>query len=104
MELPYRIGRYELLERIGGGRASVLYRADDTVLGRAVAVKIMAAPLLSDEAAKVRFLCAAKAAASLQHANVITIYEFGDHDGVPYVAMELLRGRSLADRLQQRSP
>ncbi len=101
MEPPLEFGRYELLERIGHGSMGGLYRGRDTLLGREVAVKIMAAGLLGDEAARARFFREAKAAARLQHVNIVTIFEFGEHDETPYIVTEFLRGRSLAERLRQ---
>jgi serine/threonine-protein kinase len=105
MEAPLvRIGRYELIELAGQGSLGVLYRGRDTTLGREVAVKVMAAGLLGDAAAHDRFFREAKAAARLQHVNIVTIFEFGEHDETPFIVMEFLRGRSLADRLQESPP
>jgi eukaryotic-like serine/threonine-protein kinase len=101
MEGSRRIGRYALVERLGQSSTSELYRGQDTVLGREVAVKIMAAGFLGDAAAHTRFFREAKAAARLQHPNIVTIFEFGEQDDTPFIVMELLRGRSLADRLKQ---
>jgi eukaryotic-like serine/threonine-protein kinase len=101
MEVPRRIGRYELLNQIGHSSTSELYRGQDTVLGREVAVKIMAAGFLGDAAAHTRFFREAKAAARLSHPNIVTIFEFGEQDDTPFIVMELLRGRSLAERLRQ---
>jgi len=100
-EAPPKVGRYELLERIGQGSMGVLYRGRDTLLGREVAVKVMAAGFLGDVAAHARFFREAKAAARLQHVNIVTIFEFGEHDETPYIVMEFLRGGSLAGRLRQ---
>src|SRR4051812_10441244 len=104
MSEPAKFGRYELLERIGHGSLGTLYRARDTVLGREVAVKVMAAGFLGDEAAHARFFHDAKAAARLQHANIVTTFEFGEQADTPYIVMEFLRGISLAERLRQRTP
>jgi serine/threonine-protein kinase len=101
---PTRIGRYELLERVGVGSLGALYRGRDSVLGREVAVKLMAPGLIGDAKARARFFEEAKAAARLQHANVVTIFEFGDHEQTPYIVMEFLRGASLADRMQKGPP
>ena len=101
---PARFGRYELLERIGQGSLGVLYRARDTVLGREVAVKIMAAGFLGDEAAHARFFHEAKAAARLQHVNIVTVFEFGEQEDTPFIVMEFLRGFSLAERMRQSTP
>src|SRR5688572_20573486 len=103
MNAPARIGRYELLERIGQGSLGVLYRARDTLLGREVAVKVMAGGFQGDEPAQARFFREAKAAARLQHVNIVTMFEFGEHDQTAYIVMEFLRGSSLADRLRRDS-
>jgi len=101
---PARFGRYELLERIGQGSLGVLYRARDTVLGREVAVKVMAAGFLGDEGAHDRFFHEAKAAARLQHVNIVTMFEFGEQEDTPFIVMEFLRGFSLAERMRQSTP
>jgi serine/threonine-protein kinase len=101
MNAPQRLGRYELLERIGQGSLGVLYRARDTLLGREVAVKVMAGGFQGDEPAQARFFREAKAAARLQHVNIVTMFEFGEQDQTPYIVMEFLRGSSLADRLRR---
>ena len=101
---PTRIGRYDLIERVGHGSLGTLYLGRDSVLGRDVAVKVMAPGLLGNEGAHARFFRDAKAAARLQHANIVTIFEFGEHEQTPYVVMEFLRGSNLADRLRQGPP
>ena len=101
---PAKFGRYELLERIGQGTLGVLYRARDTVLGREVAVKIMAAGFLGDESAHNRFFHEARSAARLQHVNIVTMFEFGEQQETPYIVMEFLRGFSLAERMRQGTP
>ena len=101
MSDPKRLGRYELLELIGQGSLGALYRSRDTLLGREVAVKVMAAGFLGDEAAQARFFREAKAAARLQHVNIVTMFEFGEQDQTPYIAMEFLRGFSLAELLRR---
>ena len=98
---PLRIGRYELLEHVGDGSMGAVYRGLDTLLGREVAVKVMAAGFLDDEAAHVRFFREAKAVARLQHVNIVTVFEFGKHDDTPFIVMEFLRGCTLAERLRR---
>ena len=100
MTQPSRIGRYEVLERVGRGGMGVLYRGRDTVLDREVAIKVMAGDFSSDETARIRFFREARAAARLQHRNVVTVFEFAEHDDSPYIVMEFLRGRSLAARIK----
>ncbi|HEX7085567.1 MAG TPA: serine/threonine-protein kinase [Vicinamibacterales bacterium] len=104
METPRTIGRYEVIERVGRGGMGVLYRGRDPVLDREVAIKVMAGDFSTDEAARTRFFREARAAARLQHRNIVTVYEFAEDNGSPYIAMEFLRGQSLAQRLQTGSP
>ena len=96
-----KIGRYELLDTIGQGSLGVLYRGRDTVLDREVAVKVMAPGFLDEDGARDRFFREARAAARLQHANIVTVFEFGELDDTCYVVMELLRGSSLVQRLRK---
>jgi serine/threonine-protein kinase len=82
----------------------VVYRALDPVLNRAVAIKVMSDALARDDELRGRFLREAQAAGSLQHPNVITIYDFGEVDGHPYIAMEYVEGADLEAVLQRRTP
>ncbi|HEV3197765.1 MAG TPA: bifunctional serine/threonine-protein kinase/formylglycine-generating enzyme family protein [Bryobacteraceae bacterium] len=95
MELPARIGKYELEEFLGGGMSHV-YRARDTVIGRTVAVKILTEAGCQDPEAKARFLAEARMAGNITHDNVLSIYDFGeDEQQRPFMVMELLRGEDL---------
>ncbi|HVX65079.1 MAG TPA: bifunctional serine/threonine-protein kinase/formylglycine-generating enzyme family protein, partial [Bryobacteraceae bacterium] len=94
MDLPARIGKYELQELLGGGMSHV-YRARDTVIGRTVAVKILTEQGARDPEAKARFLREAQVAGNLDHDNVISVYDFGEEDGCPFMVMEFLRGEDL---------
>jgi formylglycine-generating enzyme required for sulfatase activity/tRNA A-37 threonylcarbamoyl transferase component Bud32 len=94
MELPARIGKYELQELLGGGMSRV-YRARDTVIGRAVVVKILTEQAARDPEAKARFLREAQVAGNLSHDNVISVYDFGEDESRPYMVMEFLRGEDL---------
>jgi tetratricopeptide (TPR) repeat protein len=92
--------RYRGPERIARGGMGVIYRAEDALLGRVVAVKVLAEPYAEDEGIRRRFTHEALAAARLSNApNTITIFDVGEHDGRPYIVMEYLVGGSLADRL-----
>ncbi len=82
----------------------VLYRGRDPVLDREVAIKVMLADLSDDDEAKARFFKEARAAARLQHRNIVTVYEFGEADGNSYIAMEFLKGQSLAGRMRKQPP
>jgi eukaryotic-like serine/threonine-protein kinase len=104
LETPRTIGRYEVLERVGRGGMGVLYRGRDPVLDREVAIKVMAGDFTADESARTRFYREARASARLQHRNIVTIFEFAEDNGTPYISMEFLRGQSLAQRVQSGPP
>lgn len=101
MEHPSRIGKYEVEEYLGGGMSRV-YRAKDSVLGRRVALKILADSVASDPEAKARFLQEARLASSIAHENIIAVYDFGEEDGRPFMVMEFLEGESLRDAIEKR--
>lgn len=93
-------GRYSLHESLGEGASAILYRAEDTRLGRDVALKRMRAPSL-DARARERFLDEARTLATLRHPNLVHVYDAGeDEHGVPYVVMDLLEGRTLEQALR----
>jgi serine/threonine-protein kinase len=95
VQLPARIGKYELLEFLGGGMSHV-YRARDTVIGRTVALKILTEAGCEDAEAKERFLAEARMAGNISHDNVLSIYDFGeDEHHHPYMVMEFLKGEDL---------
>ena len=95
-----RIGRYAITHRLGAGGMGVVYAARDEGLQRTVALKIMSA-LTHDETARKRFWREARAAASVSHPNVCHIYEVGEDDGELFIAMELLEGEALEQRLKR---
>ena len=95
-ERPGRLGRYRILHRLGQGGMGVVFAAEDESLGRRVAVKTIAEP---DESARKRFRREARAAAGVNHPNVCQVYEIGEDAGQLFIAMELLEGESLTDRL-----
>jgi serine/threonine-protein kinase len=94
MGLPERIGRYRVLGLLGKGAMGTVYRARDDALDREVAVKVVSAEH-ADEDARARFAREARAAARLQHPNIVTIYELGEQDSLPYMALERLEGIDL---------
>jgi len=98
--LQKRIGRYLVMGRIGRGGMGMVYRGYDEVLEREVAIKTLTAEALLDEESRRRFEIEAKAAARLQHANIVTVYELGEDRGVPFIAMELLAGTDLENLLR----
>jgi serine/threonine-protein kinase len=98
-----RLGRYELRGELGRGAMGVVYRAFDRVLEREVALKTMAAPA-ADPAQTERFLREARTAGALHHPNIVTIHELGQASGTYFIAMELLRGRSLEELMRAGEP
>jgi len=98
-DLPSKIGLYQITGRLGQGGMGIVYSARDPRLERRVAIKVMASHAMDEEARK-RFWREARAAASVNHPNIAPIYEIGEHQGELYLAMELLQGESLADRLR----
>ena len=100
MQLPERFGKYELQQFLGGGMSHV-YEALDTVIGRQVAVKILTEEACRDADAKQRFLHEARMSGTIQHDHIVTVHDYGEQDGRPYIVMELLRGLDLRDTLRQ---
>src|SRR5262245_37558055 len=94
MTHPERIGKYVVEEYLGGGMSHV-YRAKDPLLGKTVAVKVLTDTATSDEESRNRFLREARMAANIEHPNIITVYDFGEESGRPYMVMEFLRGEDL---------
>jgi serine/threonine-protein kinase len=94
MELPANIGKYELLEFLGGGMSHV-YRARDTAIGRQVAIKILTPEACQDPDAKARFLQEARMAGNIEHENIIRIHDYGEEQGRPFIVMEFLVGEDL---------
>jgi serine/threonine-protein kinase len=91
--------RYELVEVVGRGGMGEVWAARDLRLGRSVAVKLLSGHVASEAGVRERFEAEARSAARLGHPNVVQVFDSGEHDGIPYLVMELLPGRTLADEI-----
>ena len=98
------IGKYHILELVGEGAMGVVYKARDSVLDRTVAVKVMNDAIARQDELRTRFLREAQAAASLQHPNVVSIYDLGEVDGHLYIAMEFVQGADLEALMRTHEP
>ncbi len=99
-----RLGQYLIVGRLGEGGMGVVYEARDTALDRPVALKVLRADLAADPDSRTRFLREARAVAAVRNDHVVTVYQVGEENGVPYLAMELLRGAPLDRYLAQQKP
>src|SRR5437763_7357361 len=95
-------GRYRLVERIATGGMGTVWRGEDTVLHRPVAVKVLSDALGQDAKFVERFRREARAAAGLSHPNVAGVYDYGEDEGTPFIVLELIHGQTLADLVARR--
>ena len=104
MDTPQKIGRYEIVEELGRGAMGTVYRAKDPAMDRVVAVKTIISVVLESQQGdefRERFYREARAAGGLAHPGIVPVFDVGEHEGVPYLVMEFISGRTLADSVNR---
>src|SRR5262245_22199377 len=94
-----RLGPYEIVAPLGAGGMGEVYKARDPRLGRDIAIKVLPAMLSADAERLQRFEQEARAAAALNHSNILAVFDIGSHESAPYIVSELLEGETLRERL-----
>jgi len=101
-DVPAReVGRYQIIAKLGEGAMATVYKAFDPSIGRPLVIKFLHADLCVDAEYRSRFLREAKAAGALSHANIVTVFDVGEIEGRPYIAMEIVEGGPLSDQLKK---
>src|ERR1017187_5763137 len=95
-----KLGPYEIQSPLGAGGMGEVYRAKDTRLGREVAIKVLPEALAKDTDRLRRFQQEAQAVAALNHPNILSIHDFGEHEGAPFLVTEFLEGETLRERMR----
>lgn len=98
--VPDRLDQYRLIKELGRGGMGVVYQAEDELLRRTLALKLIRPEFAMNEPLRARFLREARAVAALKHDNIVTVYQVGEDRGIPFLAMELLKGKSLDEWLR----
>ena len=104
MDTPKKIGRYEILEELGHGAMGTVYRAKDPAMDRVVALKTIISLVLASEQGgefRERFYREARAAGALAHPGIVPVFDVGEHEGLPFLVMEFISGKTLADALKK---
>ena len=99
--MPEKIGKYQVLERIGRGGMGTIFKAHDPILDRPVALKVISTEIEVTDELRARFFREAQACARLSHPNIVTVYDMGEDDGRLYIVMELLEGEELRHLIAQ---
>ena len=97
--MQQRIGKYEIIETVAAGGQATVYRARDTQLGRKVALKVLPPELAESEERRERFKREAKALAALDHPNIVTVHSVEEAEGVHFITMEFVKGKTLTELL-----